>query len=368
MIKVEIVRFLLIYLLVLSNVSRAALIDLTDYCQDFVLQTKQIHIPGYPGAFNASVIRWQNSLLMCFRVRDTHMRSTFQVGCVWLDEEFNPISRPQILKIKDTDSSFNQNQDPRLIVIQGKLHILYCNFTKIDDFVTRRMFVAQMQQDGDTFFVENPLCLNSSFGSLTRWQKNWTPFNYQDSLLLAYSQNPHIILKPSYEDGYCQTVSSTQCNIHWPWGVLRGGTPAILDEGKYISFFHSSQEMETVHSDGKKMSHYVMGAYRFSSEPPFAVTDISPLPIVEKNFYNAPAYPTWKPLRVVFPMGIIAEKEYIWITYGRQDFEIWVAQLDKKRLYESLMPCSHADIEQAESISTKAITDVSVDENIYDIS
>jgi predicted GH43/DUF377 family glycosyl hydrolase len=59
-------------------------------------------------------------------------------------------------------------------------------------------------------------------------------------------------------------------------------------------------------------------------------------------FYTEPYYTTWKPLRVVFPMGYVFDGDYIWLAYGRQDFEIWVAKIDKKLLYESLMPVAVA--------------------------
>ena len=87
------------------------------------------------------------------------------------------------------------------------------------------------------------------------------------------------------------------------------------------------------------MTHYFMGAYTFSAKPPFQITRISTEPIIGKNFYNGPAYTTWKPLRVVFPTGCLMDEDFIWVTYGRQDFEIWVAKFDKQALLESLVSC-----------------------------
>ena len=91
-----------------------------------------------------------------------------------------------------------------------------------------------------------------------------------------------------------------------------------------------------------------MGAYTFTARPPFAITHISAHPIVAKTFYHVPEYPTWKPLRVVFPMGCIADENYFWVTYGRQDFEIWVAKIDKKGLYASLHACQRIDKQEFE--------------------
>jgi predicted GH43/DUF377 family glycosyl hydrolase len=86
------------------------------------------------------------------------------------------------------------------------------------------------------------------------------------------------------------------------------------------------------------MVHYFMGAYLFEDSPPFSIQKISPNPIVSKTFYNGPAYQTWKPLRVVFPCGVIHNEKYIWVSYGRQDHEAWIVKLDKAGLYKSLVP------------------------------
>ena len=83
-----------------------------------------------------------------------------------------------------------------------------------------------------------------------------------------------------------------------------------------------------------------MGAYTFEAKPPFALIAVSPEPIVFKGFYEPPYYKTWKPLRCVFPAGIIVDKDFVWIAYGRQDHETWVAKIDKKQLLKSLVPVS----------------------------
>jgi len=81
-----------------------------------------------------------------------------------------------------------------------------------------------------------------------------------------------------------------------------------------------------------------MGAYIFGLHPPFTIDRMSPVPIVAKSFYNGVPHKTWKPLLVVFPGGIIVEKDFIWVAYGRQDHESWVVKFDKKKLYKSLEP------------------------------
>ena len=97
--------------------------------------------------------------------------------------------------------------------------------------------------------------------------------------------------------------------------------------------------MSTVHSEELDMPHYFMGAYTFSQHPPFEITKISPEPIVCHGFYDGLKYkPYWKPVRVVFPCGYIMNEHYIYVSYGRQDHEIWVIKLDKHKLKNSLIP------------------------------
>jgi predicted GH43/DUF377 family glycosyl hydrolase len=353
-------RALFLFLILAGFVDAAELIDLETDAQDFVLEIKQIHVPGFPGAFNASIIRWYGKLLLSFRVRDAKMVSTFEIGFVWLDEDFNPISTPKILKIVEKNPSpFSYTQDPRLIIVNNRLYMIYNNFIKTEKMnePMREMFIAELHYEDGSFFIQDSRHLNLphdidySFGPHEpnkRWEKNWVPFNYNENLLLARTIIPHQIVQP-LPTGECIIKSLSFSYFDWAWGQLRGGTPALLDGDEYVSFFHSSKIMATVHSQGKKVQHYFMGAYTFSAQPPFELKRISPVPIVGKNFYHGPNYPTWKPLHVVFPMGILADENYFWVTYGRQDFEIWVVKIDKKGLYQSLVPCSGASSDQYKS-------------------
>ncbi len=347
-----------------------------DFPADFILSTQKIEVPGFFDAFNPSIIKWNGtnlmsfrtgsshlasesdetnfttnlsitgsnalSFLMSFRVRDTENRSyTNEIGLIFLDSNFNPIGKPQLIHIDYSDPTVaTRQQDPRLITIDGHLFMVYSNFIEnLPKKEIRRMFVVELIFDGQHFSATKPVCLINFEGeSEQRWQKNWVPLEYQKQLLLAYSINPHLIFQPNLQTGNCETVSKSQAKISWDWGTLRGGTPAILDNGEYLAFFHSSKDMKTVHSDGKKIQHYFMGAYTFSPAPPFALSKISPHPIVGDNFYHGPAHQTWKPVRVVFPGGFLVDDQHVWVFYGRQDHEIWVTKLDKNKLYDSLIP------------------------------
>lgn len=316
-------------------------INLEDASQDFVLESKQIIIKEYPNAFNPTIVRFQGKLLMCFRTYEPVTKSTDNIGMVWLDENFELESAPSILQVPVFPTGMvSKKQDPRLIVVGDKLIMVLNNSIKgvlIPE--VRRMFLTEIHLSGDQFYTDplEPL-FNYQGEREQRWEKNWTPFVYDGELLLAYSLFPHRILRPLTSLGICEEFALTNSSFNWNFGHIRGGTQAYLDGDKYLGFFHSSINMATVHSNGKVMPHYVMGAYLFSKEPPFEITHMSPEPIIGKGFYTGPAYKTWKPLRVVFPDGFVFDENYVWITYGKQDHEIWLAKIDKKKLIDSLIP------------------------------
>ena len=325
----------------LSNL-HAQIHDLDTMKQDFVLKTKRIIIPGYPDAFNPSIVRWQNKLLMSFRYRDPLTQSTDQIALVWLDANFNPTSQPVLLQrnFEITCGSSNA-QDPRLIIVNKKLYVVYSNIVTNGLTCVGRMIAAEVYQTNNNFLIYDPTPFLFFDGeNINKKEKNWTPFSYNNKLYLAYSINPHIIFTPSFILDSCTTVASTQANINWPWGQLRGGSQALLVNGQYLSFFHSVKALQSVQSGGKLMTHYFMGAYTFDPAPPFALNAISPHPIVAKAFYNGPMYVNWEPLCEVFPCGYVFDANNIYVTYGRQDHECWVVTLDKAGLLNSLQPVS----------------------------
>ena len=325
-----------------SKTEETPYLHLSKMSQGFVLETKQIIIPGFKAAFNPSFIKWNGSILMAFRERNEKGLSTFRMGLVWLDDEFNPISQAQILEIPQTEeSSIIKYQDPRLVKIQDKLFIVYSNILDVPpgEGENRRMFSAEVHFDGTTFTASPPFCMTNFEGEKKqRWEKNWAPFEYEGNMLITYSLRPHRILSPNVSMKRVDTVANSEGSIDWDWGVLRGGTPPLIEGDEYLAFFHTCKNMKTMESGGQNITHYFFGAYTFSDQPPFNITRISPEPIVAPDFYWAPDYKTWKPLRVVFPCGHFCDENYVWIAYGKQDHECWVVKLDKKQLLESLKP------------------------------
>ena len=322
----------------------AGALNLEDGAQDFILETKRIVIPGVPHAFNPSVIIWKGMILMTFReIPDPKQSFTSRLGIVIVNEEFDPIGIPQFLDLKPAGvprSRPSRAEDARLIATDDKLFIVYGD--NQDEIITRggfRVYISELTYECGLFISKSIERLSQFEGeTILKREKNWVPFVYQNELLLAYSLVPHRIFYPLAGTERCDTIAESRSDISWCWGELRGGTPGLLiDETRYLAFFHSSIKMQSDHSEDKEVLHYFVGAYTFASSPPFAITAISKEPIIGKGFYSGENYkPYWHPVRAVFPGGFIYDDKFIWMAYGRQDHEAWIVKIDKLKLLKNL--------------------------------
>ncbi len=316
---------------------------LEDLKDNFVLETRKIVLEKYPQAFNPSIIQWKGKYLLSFRViEDPDHSFNSELGLVWLNESFKPIGTPQLIEIRDFGSSVPaRGEDARLITEGDKLYFIYSDCD--DPLISRggfRVFISQVDENEGVFTLkkqEKLIYFEGEDPSVR--EKNWVPFIYQNELYLAYSIVPHIIFKPLFGTNSCETFCKSKSYLHWDWGEIRGGTPAHLVRGEYLAFFHSSKYLVSDLSYNKSIAHYFMGAYTYEKEPPFRLTSISSKPIVGKNFYKGPLYkPYWKPIRCVFPCGYVHDDQYIWVAYGRQDHEMWLAKIEIDGLLNSLIP------------------------------
>jgi len=320
-------------------------VNLEDQASSFVLKTKQIQIPEYPDAFNPSIIQWENKILLSFRSipKDSKINPSCSsaqslIGLIFLDADFNPLNTPQIIDFCWENA---KPEDARLIKVANKLYLIYSD--NRDEMMCTsgfRMYITEILIDNEIIAIGNTdAVLHFEGENKNRREKNWVPFDYDGYLLMAYSLQEHKVLYPIPRSNEAATISCTHSNVSWNFGELRGGTPALLDGDEYLAFFHSSMDMSTVHSEGQKIPHYFMGAYTFNKEPPFEITKVSNNPIISLGFYEGKQYaPYWHPVKVVFPCGFIATKRFVYVSYGRQDHEIWLVKLDKQGLKESLIP------------------------------
>lgn len=331
--------FLSLFLLIVTPLF--ATVDLSKLEQDYMLEAKQILIPEYMDALNPSMVNYGDNILFCFRIRDPLTTKADKIGIMILDKDFNRITEPKELRInKSYYYKDVWTQDARLVKVKDDIYIVFNDFAVVSNGDhNRRQFYSKVECDDDGFYVDAPdAILVFEWEDPLKQEKNWVPFDYQGNLLLAHTISPHLIFKPIIGTTHAAIFSENNDNFVWNWGEVRGGTPAIKIDDQYLAFFHSSKYMPTVQSNNKYIHHYYMGAYLFEAKPPFTITKMSPEPLVEKHFYQGKKYKTWQPLLVVFPGGFIFDDQYIFVTYGRQDHEVWVVKIDKKGLLNSLVP------------------------------
>jgi hypothetical protein len=215
---------------------------------------------------------------------------------------------------------------------------------------------------GDMFYTTDIIHISIDHEFGIRHQKNWTPFeychgcifengllsasyiqeirdktnkpNYEPALeLYVYSIVPHRIIcsvrnpDDMYEE-VAHTVSLSRLlpEYHWKWGEMRGGSPALrYNSTHYLSFFHSSGRFSH-----KWIMSYYMGAYLFESRPPFAITHMSINPILAPNMINETLGWAYKVVDiVVFPMSFILDPDFIYVSYGHNDRDGWIAKLNR---------------------------------------
>jgi predicted GH43/DUF377 family glycosyl hydrolase len=323
-----------------------SLVALTDYesefSSDIVVESKKIEVPGFPGAFNPSIIRYQGALLLSFRfIPDRKDNMTSYLGLMFLDDDLSPLGEARLINLRRFSQIKSRAEDARLVTVGERLFAVYSDNT--DAKITKggfRVFVIEIWFEDGEMKLGEPECMSDFEGNNPDLrEKNWVPFDCEGQLELAYSIEPHLIFLPHLDgSGICETVAKTATTNSWSYGHIRGGTPAFLLDGEYLGFFHSSIRAATKHSDGKEMMHYFMGAYTFQKESPHKLTAISPRPIVGEGFYSGPQFKGyWKPVRAVFPGGYVFDDNNIWVAYGKDDADVWVAKLDRRALMDSLV-------------------------------
>jgi predicted GH43/DUF377 family glycosyl hydrolase len=306
--------------------------------QNIVLETKRIEFEDFPDSYNPSILKIAAGNLMCFRYSPDSYSNPWvsYIGLVLLNDSFEPISKPQLISTRAKNSNIqSQSEDARLFSYRDRIFLIYNDNMEVNNtsYADRRdMHIVEIAVHQNGFSASAPLRLLHQEKIHHLWQKNWAPFEWDKKLLISYSINPHEILYANLINGSCYPCYETQAPLEWELGTLRDSSPAQLVDGEYLAFFHSGTVLSSFSSWGWDLWHYFMGAYTFSPNPPFEITRFTPLPIVGEGFYTQSNHAK----RVIFPGGYIVRDPYIYVAYGKDDCEIWIAKLDKKELQKAL--------------------------------
>jgi hypothetical protein len=131
-----------------------------------------------------------------------------------------------------------------------------------------------------------------------RMEKNWMPFEYQNTLFFEYSLEPHIILHCDMKSGKCTKVYQTNSRFFPDW-ELGGGAPPQRYKNLYLGIAHVRRNHPVV----LRKSFF----YAFEAIPPFKIMKMSPIVEFEKD------------VNIEFVSGFLIRKEKLIISYGRND-------------------------------------------------
>lgn len=252
--------------------------------------------------------------------------------------------------LKDpTTKQWLAGEDARVLINEEVMYLVY-NYANLSVWPAFRMMIAKVEMINKTFHVRDKVStITARHGVNYEHEKNWSPFFHNKMFLLIYSIIPHVILNPwsssaksddlrlRYEgtEGYIADMVAVTVvtDFFWKFGQMRGGTPALLvNNNTYLTFFHSKRRLE-----GSGRDTYFMGAYTFSSEPPFSILGISPAPIVFPRLYSGKPASTRFDF-VVFPTSFSIQGDQIYLYIGLHDRETCLVTLSLQGLLKSLVP------------------------------
>lgn len=330
----------------ISNIPEIDLYNLNEIKdKKIITATKRIYFEKYADAYNPSILKVDGGFLMSFRYSPERYTKGWEsfIYVVKLNENLDPISEPQVLDCRFGNPIPSQSEDARLFSYRNKIYLIY-NDNEEEVWYNydqrRDMYMAELKQDGDSYCLERPIKLKHGKNYPgVKAEKNWVPFEWNDQLFITYTINPHEVLLPDLATGICHPIFETSSYMNWIYGPLRGSAPPQLVDGEYLSFFHSSCYCKSPASKGEMVWHYFIGAYTFAANPPFELTRMTPFPLVTKGFYTYLIY--WK--RVIFPGGFAVSGNNIYLAYGKDDWEIWIATIDKKELFREMQKLHTVD-------------------------
>lgn len=288
--------------------------------------------PGFT-YFNPGLVRRPDGLWLLVRRSENVPGSPFGRNAIWavkLDPTGRNPDRGVRLKWLDEQEG-QQFEDARAFYVPhlNQVGVSACTFK----WHGQNSWTGAIQVLG--FFDENWQCkivhyppFDTNATSLRNvprehYQKNWLFWNRGEQLHLIYKSNPWTVCEfgGSWRK---QTIHNNE-GATWNYGDIRGGTPPVMVDGKYHTFFHSSMPWRG------NYRRYHMGLLTFSAEPPFEVLEITKEPLLSGS-QNDPWAQRKPPC--IFPCGAVYENGKWLVTAGVNDLRAAWIEIP----HESLLP------------------------------
>lgn len=270
--------------------------------------------------YNPSIVDFGSSMLMVYRYHEGSLATKFAIAQVTDDGE---VLKTWELPIYGADSA----EDPKWFM-QGKLLCLSWVQSKYPSELTS---IVKHGAYSETFIAK---IVQPAIGKndWTGVEKNWVFWSQDDSLYCLYQCQPtHKVFQLEDTDPVATFETS---NPVWPYGNIRGGTPPVEYEGKWLRFFHSQHANEP----SLPKHRYFVGAYLMEPKPPFTVLAVSKRPVLYASEIDdfspeqRKACTHFKP-NVAFPGGVVVRNGYWLLGLGVNDCECVIAKIKPENLH-----------------------------------
>ncbi len=281
---------------------------------------RKAKVPGVD-FFNPAIVRRHDGLWLV--TRRSEFLDSFEFGynelmAFSLDDDHLPLFGVPIYC--DKFSPREHFEDPRAVWHNDQYWLSACNFVIYPEADgggktwtgAHQVLLEMGKENWQTHRRHDPVYGFNGSGPFDQRgdEKNWIWFSHENELHLIYQTLPHTVVR---WDESLRPVSEFMTEVwhpHWHYGQPRGGTSPIRVGKQFISFFHSSMPWRP------PKRRYYMGAYAFQAEPPFAVTAVTPKPLLAGSLDDP--WAEGKPL-VVFPCAALHEYGVWTISVGVND-------------------------------------------------
>ncbi len=245
-----------------------------------------------------------------------------RLGAGFTIEESRPIVLPKQC------GPFEQHEDPRIIRHGPGFLLGYCSWLMGEKFQAHQA-LATLDANWNCVGTLHLIYGNNGPypGAGIGHEKNWTWFIHEGQLHLDYQFSPHTVVALDDQRRKREYKTSTPLVEQWKYGHIRGGTPPVRIGDEYLSFFHSSMPWK------QRQNRYFMGAFAFEAKPPFAVTRITPEPLLAGS--DEDLRTLGGPL-VTFPTGCLIRGINLFVTLGVNDQSCAWIEIPIKDLYEKM--------------------------------
>jgi predicted GH43/DUF377 family glycosyl hydrolase len=274
-----------------------------------------------PYHYNPGLIEREDGLWMAYRAQDERRDSRIGV-CRLAGDEVLPEENREIA-LPDHHGKLGQKEDPRLFWYQGEVWMNYVSWDH-----KRCCAMAIVRLDRDWNMVKEIKTRWGDNWNPSVFQKNWAFYEASGELRMVYFPAPQHEIVSVDQGGIGQFVSRAK-GVHWAWGLPRGGTPPVLHDGRFWSFFHSRLMTP------KGRFRYFMGAYAFSTEGVPELVSRKPMLGASEADPNIERLPL-----VVFPCGAVLRGDEWWISTGVNDVKCAIVRVKHEEVVRGMVACS----------------------------